>query len=58
MPPSPPSPSSPSSFAPSPGLAASSWWREPTRAQWTNYLAASSGWVLDGFDFCIFLFAM
>jgi SHS family lactate transporter-like MFS transporter len=48
----------PSSLAPSPGLAASSWWREPTRAQWTSYLAAWSGWVLDGFDFCVFLFAM
>ena len=34
------------------------WWREPTRTQWTNYLAAWSGWVLDGFDFCVFLFAM
>ena len=34
------------------------WWREPTRAQWTNYGAAWAGWVLDGFDFCIFLFAM
>ena len=34
------------------------FWREPTRAQWTNYLAALLGWVLDGFDFCVFLFAM
>ncbi|HET6438903.1 MAG TPA: MFS transporter [Anaeromyxobacter sp.] len=34
------------------------WWGEPTRAQLTNYLAAWTGWVLDGFDFCIFLFAM
>ena len=34
------------------------FWREPTRTQWTNYLAAWCGWVLDGFDFCIFLFAM
>ncbi|HYD39918.1 MAG TPA: MFS transporter [Anaeromyxobacter sp.] len=38
--------------------AAVPWWREPTRAQWTNYGAAWAGWVLDGFDFCIFLFAM
>ncbi len=34
------------------------WWREPTAAQWTNYLAAWAGWVLDGFDFSIFIFAM
>jgi MFS transporter, SHS family, lactate transporter len=44
--------------APQRPTAALAWWREPTRAQWTNYLAAWSGWVLDGFDFCIFLFAM
>jgi SHS family lactate transporter-like MFS transporter len=41
-----------------PPRAALPWWREPTRAQWTNYGAAWAGWVLDGFDFCIFLFAM
>src|SRR5512138_2355304 len=40
------------------GSTVLSWWREPTRAQWINYLAAWAGWVLDGFDFCIFLFAM
>lgn len=40
------------------GSASLAWWREPTRAQWINYLAAWAGWVLDGFDFCIFLFAM
>ena len=34
------------------------WWREPSATQWTNYLAAWSGWVLDGFDFCIYLFAL
>jgi len=34
------------------------WWREPSAAQWTNYLAAWAGWVLDGFDFCIYLFAL
>jgi len=34
------------------------WWREPTREQWTSYLAAWSGWVLDGFDFTLFLLAM
>jgi SHS family lactate transporter-like MFS transporter len=44
--------------APRPLGAKPAFWREPTRTQWTNYLAAWSGWVLDGFDFCIFLFAM
>jgi SHS family lactate transporter-like MFS transporter len=34
------------------------WWREPTATQWTNYLAAWAGWVLDGFDFSIYLFAL
>jgi MFS transporter, SHS family, lactate transporter len=46
---------------PAPSLAGGAnvpWWREPTRAQWINFLAAWAGWVLDGFDFCIFLFAM
>jgi MFS transporter, SHS family, lactate transporter len=34
------------------------WWREPTRAQWTSFLAAWAGWVLDGFDFTIFLLVL
>jgi len=34
------------------------WWREPTRAQWTTFLAAWAGWVLDAFDFTIYLLAM
>ncbi len=34
------------------------WWREPTRPQWTAFLAAWAGWVLDGFDFTVFLLAM
>lgn len=34
------------------------WWREPTRPQWISFLAAWSGWVLDGFDFTIFLLVM
>jgi SHS family lactate transporter-like MFS transporter len=34
------------------------WWREPTRAQWTTFGAAWTGWVLDAFDFTIFLLAM
>ena len=31
------------------------WWREPTRAQWLAFLAAWAGWVLDAFDFTIYL---
>jgi len=31
------------------------WWKEPTRAQWAAFIAAWSGWVLDAFDFTIFL---
>lgn len=31
------------------------WWREPTRDQWAAFLAAWSGWVLDAFDFTIYL---
>jgi SHS family lactate transporter-like MFS transporter len=34
------------------------WWREPTRAQWAAFIAAWSGWVLDAFDFTIFLLVM
>jgi len=34
------------------------WWREPTRPQWITFLAAWAGWVLDAFDFTIFLLAM
>ncbi|MGC3999902.1 MAG: MFS transporter [Anaeromyxobacter sp.] len=34
------------------------WWREPTRKNWIAFGAAWSGWVLDGFDFTIFLLAM
>jgi SHS family lactate transporter-like MFS transporter len=31
------------------------WWREPTRGQWAAFTAAWAGWVLDAFDFTIFL---
>ena len=31
------------------------WWKEPTRDQWGSFLAAWAGWVLDAFDFTIFL---
>ncbi len=34
------------------------WWREPTRAQWSSFLAAWVGWVLDAFDFTIYLLVM
>lgn len=34
------------------------WWREPTRGQWLTFLAAWVGWVLDAFDFTIFLLVM
>src|ERR1700727_67352 len=33
-------------------------WREPTRGQWMSFLAAWFGWVLDAFDFTIFLLVM
>jgi SHS family lactate transporter-like MFS transporter len=33
-------------------------WREPTRGQWISFLAAWLGWVLDAFDFTIFLLVM
>src|SRR5687767_10810699 len=34
------------------------WWREPTKGQWISFSAAWAGWVLDSFDFTIFLLAM
>jgi SHS family lactate transporter-like MFS transporter len=34
------------------------WWREPTKGQWCTFLAAWVGWVLDAFDFTIFLLVM
>jgi len=36
----------------------SAWWREPTRAQWYTFAATWLGWVLDAFDFTIFLLVM
>ena len=35
-----------------------SWWKEPTREQWHAWIAAWLGWVLDAFDFTIFLLIM
>jgi SHS family lactate transporter-like MFS transporter len=34
------------------------WWREPTRAQWISFTAAWAGWVMDAFDFTVFLLVM
>ena len=34
------------------------WWREPTKAQWATFSAAWIGWVLDAFDFTVFLLVM
>ncbi len=31
------------------------WWKEPTRGQWATFLAAWMGWVLDAFDFGIYI---
>jgi MFS transporter, SHS family, lactate transporter len=35
--------------------AAPPWWREPTRQQWSCFLAAWAGWVVDAFDFTVYL---
>jgi len=34
------------------------WWREPTKDQWFAWFAALFGWMLDAFDYTIFLFVM
>ena len=34
------------------------WWKEPTRAQWAAFAAAWTGWVLDAFDFMVFVLVM
>ncbi|MFO0724168.1 MAG: MFS transporter [Myxococcota bacterium] len=34
------------------------WWKEPTKGQWFTLLAAWVGWILDAFDFTIFLFVI
>ncbi len=34
------------------------WWKEPTRDQWAAFTAAWAGWVLDAFDFTVFLLVM
>ncbi|HJZ84657.1 MAG TPA: MFS transporter [Polyangia bacterium] len=34
------------------------WWKEPTGGQWCSFAAAWLGWVLDAFDFTVFLLVM
>ena len=34
------------------------WWREPTKGQWASFGAAWAGWVMDAFDFSVFLLVM
>jgi SHS family lactate transporter-like MFS transporter len=34
------------------------WWKEPTKEQWSAFIAAWLGWTLDAFDFTIFLLIM
>jgi SHS family lactate transporter-like MFS transporter len=34
------------------------WWKEPTRGQWSAFVAAWLGWVLDAFDATIYLLVM
>lgn len=34
------------------------WWKEPTRGQWASFAAAWFGWVMDAFDFTVFLLVM
>ncbi|OJT23079.1 hypothetical protein BO221_19535 [Archangium sp. Cb G35] len=43
---------------PASGARALPWWKEPTRQQWRTFLAAWVGWVLDAFDFTIYLLVM
>ncbi len=39
-------------------MTTQAWWREPTKDQWTAFTAAWFGWVLDAFDFTVFLLVM
>lgn len=34
------------------------WWKEPTKDQWLAWVAAWLGWMLDAFDFTVFLLIM
>ena len=40
------------------GTGAIPWWKEPTKDQWYAFGAAWVGWVLDAFDFTVFLLIM
>jgi MFS transporter, SHS family, lactate transporter len=35
-----------------------SWWKEPNKDQWLAWFAGAFGWMLDGFDFTVFLLIM
>jgi MFS transporter, SHS family, lactate transporter len=37
---------------------AMAWWREPTKDQWLAFTAGWLGWMLDNFDYTIFLLLM
>jgi SHS family lactate transporter-like MFS transporter len=39
-------------------MSSQPWWKEPTRGQWITFFAAWIGWVMDAFDFTIFLLVM
>jgi SHS family lactate transporter-like MFS transporter len=39
-------------------MTQAAWWREPTKPQWTTFIAAWLGWILDAFDFTVFLLVM
>jgi SHS family lactate transporter-like MFS transporter len=39
-------------------MSSTPWWKEPTRGQWITFFAAWIGWVMDAFDFTIFLLVM
>ena len=34
------------------------WWKEPTKDQWFAWFAGFFGWLVDAFDYVIFLFIM
>lgn len=34
------------------------WWKEPTKDHWIAFVAAWFGWVLDAFDFTVFILVM
>ncbi|GAC1368179.1 MAG: MFS transporter [Polyangiales bacterium] len=55
MPTSSSTPTAPTRVASPAGLP---WWKEPTRAEWFSFSAAWLGWVLDAFDFTVFLLVM